>query len=892
MILNLSNADFARPDDRVCDDVCQQFHAGPITGLDICIRKPLIATCGKDRNIILWNYQTKSVECSKHFSAEILSISIHPSGLHLIAGFPDKLRFMNIYGDDIREFRSYNIRGCTECRFSNGGQFFAAATPAIIHVYETYTCEQIGHLKGHTGKVKSLFFVPPNDTRILSVGTDGILMEFDLTDFNKVQDNVIKVISYNAVSGDANTVWAAGNDRKLRQFERNHLQQLAEFDTRNAAITCMVQSPNTRLLYTGCEDGTLRVFNTYLAEKTAGERRHLDKSGPGHTDTSGNQSALRAQMDKMDIMVESHMGHQGPISRIAVSFDEELVVTTGEDGVVIIWYVSAPHKGTKKEFKFTEEILIDKRDLDERTRNITNLQNTLQELQQKKQHQSKKRQRKHEDTIHKLEQEYHEEKMRQDSQFFKLDSEIAEQKLKFGEDLRSLDQRHVHDTNRIDQEYNSKIIALKEQSHKLRHTVEEQIRDFNHESRDREKKWQDAIELEKRRQESEYADINSKIVKLIAEESKKKEEADTIYALIEEETESEIISLKEAFEKQRVTEETFISKLQSENATLLNDENNKKQDLNAKKAEIAEKLNQQASLDLQVEGLNRDIDALNSELMERSDTIKDKDKRIFELQNKNQELEKFKFVLEYKIKELKTQIDPRDEEIRQAHAKFADMEEESTYYLSSNEALVLQLRTLKQKLNVHVKEIEDMRPLLQEITEYQSRLWTELTNLYEEKDPVRLKDITKALYVRYANNDRGNGINAPSHAAMLKASQVLCSRTTEDAQREYSRQRDYLEGTLDGLKRKLVKDSEAARTEKARIINDNVTLIRQINDLRREVKTLNMSKRQMSLLGSDDDFQRELQIQRAEIHQLRAKADELERQIYAAKRVVSVARGP
>ena len=40
------------------------------------------------------------------------------------------------------------------------------------------------------------------------------------------------------------------------------------------------------------------------------------------------------------------------------------------------------------------------------------------------------------------------------------------------------------------------------------------------------------------------------------------------------------------------------------------------------------------------------------------------ERRIYDLKKKNQELEKFKFVLDYKIKELKKQIEPREEEIR------------------------------------------------------------------------------------------------------------------------------------------------------------------------------------------------------------------------------------
>ena len=47
------------------------------------------------------------------------------------------------------------------------------------------------------------------------------------------------------------------------------------------------------------------------------------------------------------------------------------------------------------------------------------------------------------------------------------------------------------------------------------------------------------------------------------------------------------------------------------------------------------------------------------------------EKRIYELKRKNQELEKFKFVLDYKIKELKKQIEPREIEIK-------DMKEQIT----------------------------------------------------------------------------------------------------------------------------------------------------------------------------------------------------------------------
>ena len=50
-------------------------------------------------------------------------------------------------------------------------------------------------------------------------------------------------------------------------------------------------------------------------------------------------------------------------------------------------------------------------------------------------------------------------------------------------------------------------------------------------------------------------------------------------------------------------------------------------------------------------------------MQEREDTIMDKEKRIYDLKKKNQELEKFKFVLDYKIVELHKQVEPRKQDI-------------------------------------------------------------------------------------------------------------------------------------------------------------------------------------------------------------------------------------
>ncbi|KAJ3031229.1 Cilia- and flagella-associated protein 57, partial [Rhizophlyctis rosea] len=161
----------------------QPFHHAPITGMDTCIRKPLIVTCSSDRSVRVWNYLESTSELVKYFPEEAFSVAIHPSGLYILVGFSDKLRLMNLLIDDVRPFREFTIRGCRECRFSNGGQYFAAVHGNTIQIYSTWNFENLGNLKGHNGKVRSLFW-SNDDSKIVSAGMDGAIYDWALKDLS------------------------------------------------------------------------------------------------------------------------------------------------------------------------------------------------------------------------------------------------------------------------------------------------------------------------------------------------------------------------------------------------------------------------------------------------------------------------------------------------------------------------------------------------------------------------------------------------------------------------------------------------------------------------------------------------------------------------------------
>ena len=95
--------------------------------------------------------------------------------------------------------------------------------------------------------------------------------------------------------------------------------------------------------------------------------------------------------------------------------------------------------------------------------------------------------------------------------------------------------------------------------------------------------------------------------------------------------------------------------------------------------------------------LKRQIDSYSQELRERNNTIEDKDKRINELKTKTQELEKFKFVLDYKIKELKGLINPREQEIQKLQDQEEKMKQELKHFARVNSNLSLIVDDLKMR---------------------------------------------------------------------------------------------------------------------------------------------------------------------------------------------------
>merc|ERR1719146_181264 len=268
-----------------------------------------------------------------------------------------------------------------------------------------------------------------------------------------------------------------------------------------------------------------------------------------------------------------------------------------------------------------------------------------------------------------------------------------------------------------------------------------------------------------------------------------------------------------------------------------------------------------------VDKLIRERDQNLKEIRERDKMIGDKEQRIYDLKKQNQELEKFKFVLDYKIKELKAQIDPKNDDIAGMKQQIRAMDFELEEYQRKNKQLALDISQLQMKQRALVEEIKSQKKKLFADLMLIKRFKLDLDECVAfASEPKHLKEAVAALFRKYVQ------------------STVRNLDLDTDAQKEYNRQRNYLEKSVDSLKRKLAKDSEVHRIDNMRIMQENVSLIREINDLRREINFLKheqvslqvsekRAKAGSQLEGQRGLLEKELAAQREELRQLQVQVN-------------------
>ncbi|CAJ1350252.1 unnamed protein product [Effrenium voratum] len=842
LTFSLSPTDLIKAEDSAVEHALTSFHSGPIFGLDVCVRKPLVVTCGTDKTVRIWNFVDKTLELCKVFNEEAFSVAFHPSGFHLIVGFADKVRLMNLLMEDFRTYKEIPIKACRECRFSHGGQFFAAVNSNTIQVYKTYTCEVVCNLRGHQSKVKAVCWTT-DDFKLVSTGQDGATYEYDIlkegrrvSEWSQKGTNFTSIIAYTnpEAAQQSTTLFVAGSDKMLKEVQNSQLNNYLES---NATLGQLALAPTARALIAGVAEpdmpGSLRCYTFPL---------------------TGDYVEYQA--------------HAAPVSRIRIAWDELYLFSTGDDGCLCIFDIkkTGPCKRDKDSgLGYADEILVTRQFLDEKQAVLLELERKVEELDSRIAFQLRHRDGLHKEKMAEMQEKYSEEIETERRKFEVLREEKAEMEMENEEHIKTLEESHARYLQGQQESFDQKMIVEDQRYKKLEADLEREKQEW--EAQHSALLTEHAGVIEQMKQDAEKIQrVNRETMDRIIKEKEMafKHHQETL-AQLEQDADREIEELKEMYEQKLAQEKDDKVRLRGQAGIHQKHHHDLNTEMMKKEEEVKTKAEESRKAEEKIQGLVKDKDSNEKEIKERDKTIADKEQRIFDLKKQNQELEKFRFVLDYKIRELKAQIDPKTADIASMKTQTQAMEDELNDYKRKNKQLALQISQLQMKQRALQEEIKAQKRKLRDDLALIKRFKLDLSDCMETiAEPKALKESVTALYRKYVQGGAKR------------------QDLDTDMQKEYNRQRDYLEKSVDSLKRKLEKDSQAHRIDNMRIMQENVSLIREINDLRREINNLKHERQAQELanMGSMQsnraDLERELDMQKEEMEELTKQLKDLE----------------
>ncbi|XP_061201079.1 cilia- and flagella-associated protein 57 isoform X1 [Neopsephotus bourkii] len=290
---------------------------------------------------------------------------------------------------------------------------------------------------------------------------------------------------------------------------------------------------------------------------------------------------------------------------------------------------------------------------------------------------------------------------------------------------------------------------------------------------------------------------------------------------IYEDEDQEIMEIKIKYERQLRQEKESNMQLKGEIGVMNKRLNSLQKELKERNRCIEEMKLAQQKLQRFTKSLEDDILSMKKEIQERTDTIQDKEKHIYDLKKKNEEVEKCKSVLDHRIAELKKLIEARGNDVKIMKKQIYETEGELERFHKESTQLKLNVTQLQQKLKATDNEMHRERQKKQNMEAIIKRFKADLHNcagLIQE--PKKLKNGIRELYTKYVQE---------SDLEEIETAQ-------KDLQPECMRQQEYLERNLAALKKKLVKNQETHQGAYMHIMQENVSLIKEINDLRQELK--------------------------------------------------------
>ncbi|XP_007436852.1 cilia- and flagella-associated protein 57-like, partial [Python bivittatus] len=509
---------------------------------------------------------------------------------------------------------------------------------------------------------------------------------------------------------------------------------------------------------------------------------------------------------------------------ISITSDDQLLLTSAEDGCIIIWKVyDKEGRGLKRErdIPYSDEVLITRTDMEEKTQVMLELKTRVEELKMENEYQLRLKDMNYNEKIKELTDKFIQEMESLKTKNQVLKTEKEKQEIQHQEQLSELMEKQSREVQDLESGNNQKLLLEYEKYQELQMKSQRMQEEYEKQLHEMEENKSQALEELTEYYEAKLLEKTTLLEEAQDDARQQLREFEETKKQIEEDEDREIQDIKIKYERRLREERESNLRLKGETGIMRKKFNSLQKEIEERCSDIEAMKVEQQKLQGVIKALEKDILGLKREIQERDETIQDKEKRIYDLKKKNQELEKFKFVLDYKIKELKKQIEPRENDIKTMKEQIQEMEGELEHFHKQNTQLELNIAELRLKLRATDREMHKEMQKERDMEALVKRFKTDLHNCVGLiQEPKKLKECIRDIYEKYVQ----------------KADRVEIVGVDTDLHQEYTRQREHLERNLATLKKKVVKEGEIHRADYVRIMQENVSLIKEINELRRELK--------------------------------------------------------
>ncbi|EFO62790.1 Trichohyalin [Giardia lamblia P15] len=427
-------------------------------------------------------------------------------------------------------------------------------------------------------------------------------------------------------------------------------------------------------------------------------------------------------------------------------------------------------------------------------------------------------------------------------------------------ELHSLDRMHSAALEKLEAQYRIKVQTSHEKHEKLKLDLEASQAYLNDTLAELMKQRDSRIESTLTAYNKEEEMIKKKLSKLDSDRAQLRKEYQELLRQSDEDADVQLQELQSRYNAQLEELQTRTNSVAAETGMIKNKFQTIEKSILTYQGSVATCENTLHNLQQTSNSLKAEIQLARAEAEARNEAIVSRERLIYSLKKEAKDLEKHRFVLDFKIKELRKCIEPRETEI-------SDLKE--------------QIRELSNELENFHKAAAILENVIQGHKDESTELKNNLLRLKSDNQLLR----NKLMHLEHDVHDLADVHGSIPLATLKEKCRTLFDQyggfniidaDAASAANEKERHQQYLVKAINMLTRELQNSKDATVTENARIVEENAELLKEAAVLRREIQKILHGPITQQNTENSKVFAARLTAQEAEIKRLKKRIVELQ----------------